>query len=396
MISFDPPEHIEQILRSLTENGHAAFLVGGCVRDSIIGRPVHDWDVAGSAAPDDIKRIFQQTILTGEKFGTVTVVLHDYAVEVTTFRTEGDYRDGRRPESVEFVASIDEDLSRRDFTINAMAVTLSGELIDPFGGLEDIKKRVIRCVGEPDVRFAEDALRMFRALRFSAELGFAIEPETLSSIYANADKAMLISVERIHVELEKTLLSQRPCIVGEMIKAGLLKKYAPASGECLDGLENLAAIPAETALRWCAFCAILIDKGFMETADGFLRDMRIDAKTIRNCSSALSIKEFPDDHVGIKRLLAKYGTDVVRCAAAARVALRDSSALMNTHEVIAGGECFSLSALAVSGRDLISSGCPAGREIGETLAVLLDHVIENPKDNTRGALMKIIEESTKM
>ena len=179
MTITESPEHIAFILKKLASEGFEAFLVGGCVRDAVMGRPVHDWDLATSATPVDVARLFEKSILTGEKFGTVTVVVQECPVEVTTFRTEGEYLDGRRPESVEFVSSLEEDLSRRDFTINAMAESVEGELIDPFGGIKDIELGVIRCVGGPNTRFSEDALRMFRALRFSAEFGFEIESDTL-------------------------------------------------------------------------------------------------------------------------------------------------------------------------------------------------------------------------
>ena len=394
MIIFKPPEYIAYILRRLTENGHDAFLVGGCVRDSIMGRIAHDWDAASSAAPAEVSRIFQKTALTGEKYGTVTVILPEGTVEVTTFRAESGYKDGRRPGNVEFVKNLLDDLGRRDFTMNAMAISSAGELTDPFGGFEDIKNRLIRCVGDPDTRFSEDALRMFRAFRFSAELGFTIESGTLASIKKNAERAAFISAERIRAELERALLSKRPEAAGDMIETGLLARYTEISDKNPGNLERLAALPAEAALRWCAFCAILIDKGFISAPGDFLRAIRLDANTIKTCKSALSIDSFPesaDDNTGLKRLLAKHGTAPVRCAAAARDTLRGGSALAVTDGIIHSGECFSLSALAVSGSDLITLGLPPGREIGHILAGLLDRVIMRPEDNDRGILMKMIE-----
>jgi hypothetical protein len=206
--------------------------------------------------------------------------------------------------------------------MNAIAVSISGELVDPFGGVEDIGNRVIRCVGSPDDRFAEDALRMFRAYRFSAELGFDIEPETIASIGRNAVKAALISAERVRVELEKTLLSPRPEISGDMIKTGLLASYISEAGECPGGLAKLAALPVEAAPRWCAFCSLLIDGGSICSAGEFLRGMRLDSNTVKICNSALSvdgslIEEVIHDRIAVKRLLAKHGAAAVRCAAAA-------------------------------------------------------------------------------
>ena len=390
MIDIKPPGQVEFVLRRLTSAGHAAVIVGGCVRDSILKRCVHDWDLASSAKPEEVACLFDNTVMTGEKYGTVTVVFPESKVEVTTFRTEGGYDDGRRPGSVEFVTSLDEDLSRRDFTINAIAITIDGEVIDPFGGYEDLENRLIRCVGEPDIRFAEDALRMFRAFRFCAELGFDIEYGTLDSIRKNAGKAQLISAERIRDELEKTLISHKPEIAGEIIRAGLLEGRLPGTVEIPDNLGRLAALPDEPALRWCAFCAVLREKGLIGMAGGFLRGMRLNAKTVRNIESALSIPGFPDCRIEMKRFLAKHGSDAVRCAAAADDTLHGGKALSECDEVIRSGECFSLDALAVSGRDLISAGHPPGRDMGNTLADLLNHVIEHPEDNTRDALLGIL------
>jgi tRNA nucleotidyltransferase (CCA-adding enzyme) len=354
-----------------------------------MGRPVNDWDVATSARPVDVARLFPKTVLTGEKFGTVTVLLAEDTVEVTTFRTESEYHDGRRPENVEFVSTLDEDLRRRDFTINAMAVSDKGEFIDPFDGIKDIERQIIRCVGGPNTRFSEDALRMFRAFRLSAELGFAIESETMQAICANVERASLISAERVHVELEKTLMSHRPELAGEMIKIGLLSRYVAVSGKSPDGVEKIADLPMEKLLRWCAFCAILLDKKIIKSSTEFLRDVRVDGKTTKTCSLALSIPAFPENRVGIKRLFAKYDVDTVRCAAAAHDTLHGGSALRSAGETIACGECFSLNKLAVTGGDLIALGHPPGRELGETLGMLLDHVIGHPEANVREGLLEM-------
>jgi len=389
MIDLDTPSHIAQVMRHLTENGYLAYLVGGCVRDAVMGRAVRDWDVATSATPVEVARLFPKTFLTGEKFGTVTVLTRNDQVEITTFRTEGAYKDGRRPEHVEFVPSLEEDLSRRDFTINAMAVSPDGGLVDPHGGFKDIENRIIRCVGGPNTRFREDSLRMFRAFRFSAQLGFEIEQDTLRAIYANADRAKLISTERVRVELEKTLMSHRPEMAGEMVKIGLLCRYVTKTSKNPDNLEKIAKLPMEQMLRWCAFCAALLEERFISSAMEFLREMRLDGRTIRTCSQALSINELPEDSVGIKALFAKYGVDAVRCAAAARDTLSDGAALQRAGRVIASGECFSLNKLAVTGSDLIAIGHPPGRELGQALEKLLAHVIGRPEDNTREALLEM-------
>jgi tRNA nucleotidyltransferase (CCA-adding enzyme) len=323
-----------------------------------------------------------------------------------------------------------------------MAVSIDNEIIDLFGGISDLENRIIRCVGDPASRFDEDALRMFRAYRFSAELGFTIEQETLRAIHASADRAALISAERIRVELEKTLLSPKPEVAVEMIKSGLLGKYlkqdntsetkpqspctvreqphntkgkqetvAPVlnCASCIVNCELqsktalVSSLPAEPALRWCAFCAVLLDAGLIDSAAKFLRGLRLDGKTIRACSAASSITGFPASRTGIKHLLAKYGALAVRCAAASfdikharqgddfsawREADEPPHCLARTDEVIASGECFSLSSLAINGSDLISQGHAAGMELGETLQSLLRHVIEHPGDNNREALLE--------
>jgi len=372
-----------------------------------MNRPINDWDLATSATPVDVARLFPKTVLTGERFGTVTVVMPEGSVEITTFRTEGEYLDGRHPEEVEFVSNLTEDLSRRDFTINAIAESVDGELIDPFDGIEDINNGTIRCVGGPNTRFSEDALRMFRALRFSAEFGFTIEKETKQAIYANAGLASRISAERIRIELEKTLMSQKPELAGEMIKIGLLDKYMAVSGKSPDGLERLSNLPPEPMLRWCVFCAILLDKLYIKSATELMRAMHLDGKTIKTCSRALEISAFPDDIVGIKRLLSKNDVAVVRCAAAINDALvteavNDAdgadkidddpyakSAIKRVDTVLESKECATLGELAITGRDLLDVGHQTGCKMGETLSKLLEHVIENPQDNTRERLLEV-------
>lgn len=234
--------------------GHQAYPVGGCVRDLLLGRTPGDWDVTTSALPQDVMGLFPRTVPTGIAHGTVTVLTGEERVEVTTFRREGGYADGRRPDAVIFDVGLTEDLSRRDFTVNAMALGEDGEVIDPFGGRADLECRLIRCVGEPDRRFAEDALRLFRAVRFAAQLGFEIEGETAVAMGQNAHRAALLAGERVKAELEKILLSPQPQRVGLLIAAGALGHLygdwpAPLS------LDFLADVPPERNKRWQAFCA---------------------------------------------------------------------------------------------------------------------------------------------
>src|SRR3712207_6462366 len=193
------------IINKIEECGFEAFVVGGCVRDSILGVVPHDWDITTNATPDDIMNIFDKTIPTGVKHGTVTVMYEDKEYEVTTYRIDGEYLDFRRPESVTFTDSLTEDLARRDFTINAMAYSPRVGFVDKFGGLKDIGRKIIRCVGDPELRFNEDALRMVRAIRFSAQLGFRIDVHTQKSIERNQSKIASVSAERINIEFEKII-----------------------------------------------------------------------------------------------------------------------------------------------------------------------------------------------
>jgi len=389
-----PPAYIAFILNRLASEGYDSYIVGGSVRDAVMNRPVRDWDLATSARPVEVASLFSETVLTGEKFGTVTVVMPECAIEVTTFRTEGEYHDGRHPEGVEFISSLDEDLGRRDFTINAMGESIEGELFDPFGGIDDIEKKIIRCVGGPNTRFSEDALRMFRALRFSAELGFTIETETLQAIYANTGLIHKISSERIRIELEKTLMSPRPEISGEMIKIGLLGRFIAISGRTPNGLDRIDILPKEPILRWCAFCGILLDQQYISSATELLHNMHLDGRTIKTCLRALEITDFPEDNIGIKRLLSKNDVAVVRCAAALSDVFNETGegeALINAQEIISSGECFTLGDLSVTGRDLLEMGHPSGRELGETLNKLLEHVIENPENNKREKLLELMK-----
>jgi len=388
-----PPKHIISILSTLNSKGFDAYIVGGSVRDAVMHRQTHDWDISTSAPPVEVAKLFEKTILTGVKFGTVTVVLPECMVEVTTFRTDGEYHDARHPETVEFVTDIKEDLSRRDFTINAMAESFDRELIDPFNGMQDIKDGIIRCVGDPTKRFAEDALRMLRAFRFSAQLGFKIEKDTLSAIKTGAANAANISAERICVELEKVLMSQRPEIIGEMIKAGLLNRFLTGPHKNSIELCRINKMPDEKILRWGVMCAALLDENCIESAWEFLRELHVENKIVKTVNTAMLIQEFPADRTGQKRILAKYGAPAVRLAAAINDIRTGETppSLLKIYNIISSGECISLDKLAVTGEDLMELGCKQGPELGKKLYKLLDHVILNPEDNNREALLNIVK-----
>lgn len=244
------PPQVVRCVETLRSAGFEAYLVGGCVRDLLLGRTPGDWDVTTSATPASVTALFPQTRPTGVRHGTVTVLLDDMALEVTTFRAEGAYSDGRHPDAVTFGVSLEADLSRRDFTINAMALAPDGSLIDPYGGRRDLADRVVACVGEPERRFGEDALRMFRAVRFAAQLDFTLAPQTAAAIPTLASRAGLVARERVKVEVEKTLLSPRPDLAGLLLDFGLLS--APRRPD----LTSLCSVPAQAIPRWLAFCAL--------------------------------------------------------------------------------------------------------------------------------------------
>lgn len=260
---FSLPTPVTQCLNTLRRSGFAAYPVGGCVRDLLLGRAPGDWDITTSARPDTVMELFEKTVPTGVQHGTVTVLLNGHGFEVTTFRADVGYSDGRHPDAVVFGGSLEDDLARRDFTVNAMALGEDGSVIDPFGGQADLEKRLIRAVGDPAVRFTEDALRMFRAIRFSAQLNFTVEEKTFAAIFALSQNAKYISGERIKIEVEKTLLSDRPEFSALFLSTGLLTSVSPPSSHPhitltpplpTDLSTAFAGTPPQQEPRWRAFC----------------------------------------------------------------------------------------------------------------------------------------------
>ena len=390
MPQVTPPKYIRQILLGLQARGYAAYLVGGCVRDVIMDIAPQDWDICTSALPEEVMSLFPGSRPTGLKHGTVTVIIGNKSAEVTTFRTEGDYRDHRRPDSVTFVSDLITDLSRRDFTMNAIALSPDGMISDPYGGIEDIKNRCIRCVGAPKLRFSEDALRMFRALRFSARLGFTIEFETMNAIEECASFAEELAPERVHDELEKILLTSRPETLGAVISFGLLKKYIPGAGWKTPNFADIAKLPRKPLNRLAAFSIMLQKYGFIPSVFDFLSALRLDGRTLHCCEDAGEILkgELPADKLGWKRLLNRYGVDAVTCAVSANEAINGINLEKEMRAVLKSGECFSLKHLAVSGDDLLSMGL-RGPELGEMLNFLLDYVMEYPENNRREILLAL-------
>lgn len=371
-----PPKYVLNILCALDSAGHRAVLAGGCVRDSLLGRRPSDWDIASSASPEEVLALFPRCVPTGIKHGTVTVLSGGGSVEVTAFRAEGGYSDHRRPDSVSFGCPLEADLARRDLTVNAMAMDAAGEITDPFGGRDDLRRRLLRCVGEPERRFDEDALRMLRTVRFSAQLGFDIEPRTLEAIRALAHLASGLSAERVRDELLKTLRSPAPGLVWQLVDLGLLDACL-APGDASAPREALDVLPIYA--RLAHFCRDLELGGYIMSTDRFLAALRFDGETLRRTASAVEVlKSGSRDW---KRLLRGHGEAAVLAAHPKNRALR---------AVLRSGECWELSSLAIGGRELAALGY-SGPELGRELRRLLDHVIDCPADNRADILCKLVE-----
>lgn len=359
----------DEILKILQDNGHEAYYVGGCVRDTLLGRPVHDWDITTSALPEQIMGCFEHCIPTGIKHGTVTVIQNGHQAEVTTYRTDGSYCDGRHPEEVVFVRSLEEDLARRDFTINAMAMDLYGNVTDLYCGKEDIKNKTICCVGNPDKRFREDALRMLRAMRFASQLGFEIEEKTKEAIKQNAKLSEKLSAERVRDELEKTLCSEAPVWLDSMAEAGLLERCAPTAGNSCKWIKEL---PDNPTVRWAALCHTWpnMDLAVLRLSKKTTQDAMVAARCIR-----------PDNELQWKMLLAEHGEVRSRIVAS----IYGEQGIVE--KILQSGHCVSLRQLAVTGADFPAL---SGPELGAHLQRLLLHVLKHPEDNEKQKLKSMI------
>lgn len=361
--------------------GFEAYPVGGCVRDLLLGRVPGDWDVTTNALPEQVSAVFDRTIPTGVRHGTVTVIVDGTAVEVTTFRTEGGYSDGRHPDAVRFDATLEQDLARRDFTINAMALARDGSVVDPFGGQTDLDAKLIRCVGQPDRRFAEDALRMFRAVRFGAQLDFVIEKLTLEALEQNAHKAEHLAAERVRVELEKILCSPRPERIKTLFDLGFM---APWSGRMPAAPERLTQLPCQPMLRWEGLCACL----GADDVEGFLRSLKLDGTTIRACAAGQKLWQagLPQTQRDWRLGLMEYGVDGCRAGAA----MAGNEALVQLETVLAQNPCVRAEQLALSGEDLVNLGF-SGKDIGRVQRQLLTFLAACPQANTKERLLAEIK-----
>ena len=394
-------EGAAELLDTLHRAGYAAYVVGGCVRDSLLGLTPHDWDLCTSALPQQGMELFgeEKCIPTGLQHGTVTVKQGGGLYEITTFRTEGAYTDGRHPDEVHFVPDVQEDLARRDFTINAMAYNEKEGLVDPFGGQADLQSGILRAVGVPHQRFTEDALRILRLYRFAARFGFSIDPPTAQAAQELCAHLDCVSVERIEEELAKLLSAPAPAAyLDEKILGVVLPELSP---EALAAAKPVVdACPAgERALpvRLAALLLSLGEDGTRRT----LRRLRCSNACIEE--TAVLVREVVSGvpvslNIYARRLLGKYNLCTVQRLAALGTALQpersaDFAALSELAEQLdADGVCCRVSQLAVNGRDLMAAGVPAGPGIRKVLEALLDGVIREEYPNERQALLAAVQQ----
>ena len=431
------PTGAAQILHRLEEKGFEAYVVGGCVRDSLLGREPHDWDITTSATPQQVKRIFPRTVDTGLKHGTVTVLLDREPYEVTTYRIDGDYLDGRHPSGVTFTRNLREDLQRRDFTINAMAYSDSRGLQDCFGGLADLEKGLIRAVGDPEKRFGEDALRIMRAVRFAAQLGYAVEEETLRAMKALAPTLSRISAERIAAELEKLLVSPHPEMIRMAWECGITAVVLPEFDRCMETTQNnphhcysvgehtihsLLQARQDRVLRLTMLlhdfgkpaCKTTDDKGIdhfyghpeksAALANQILRRLKYDNDTRQ---AVVRLVRFHDRKVrltkpGVRKAVMEIGVDLFPLFIEVKEADLYAQSMYQRQEkveemaevrrlyeqILEAGDCLSLRDLAVSGDDLIAAGMKPGKEIGLVLQEMLRDVVDVPAHNDRDYLLQ--------
>lgn len=438
-IKIDIPKEVEFILNTLNNKGYEAYIVGGCVRDSILKKSPKDWDITTKAKPEEVIKLFDKVILTGLKHGTVTVVVNKEGYEVTTYRTDGEYEDKRHPKEVKFVSSLKEDLARRDFTINAMAYNKQDGLVDYFNGLEDLEKKIIKTVGEPKERFNEDALRMLRAVRFSSQLDFYIDENLLEAVRELKDNINNISKERIREEFNKILINN-PRKIDVLKECGILEIIIPYMRKVYDFQQNnpyhiydlynhtLKAAEVIQQSLHLRLTMLLHDLGKIKTkttdengvshyyshskesveiSKNILKELKYDNDTI---NKVLTLIQYHDStlksKLSVKRLLNKIGEEAFRDLIKVQKAdilaqnpIYAKERLLNLLSVeskldliLEQNECFTLKDLNINGKDLIELGFNKGKEIGEILKYLLDKVIDNPDLNNKENLIKLAKE----
>ena len=441
-MKIELPRKVVLIIKNLQRHGYDAYAVGGCVRDSILNRKPEDWDITTSAKPEQVKRIFRRTVDTGIEHGTVTVLIGKDGFEVTTYRVDGLYEDGRHPKEVTFTSRLEEDLKRRDFTINAMAYNDDERLVDAFGGMRDLNYHLIRCVGDPKERFSEDALRILRAVRFSAQLAFPIEPETAEAIKSLAPNLEKISAERIQAELVKLLVSDHPERIQDACELGITKVVLPEWDDMVGVKQNtphhkydvaahtvhaLQNVKNDKVLR---LTMLFHDMGkpVMKTTDENGRDhfkghaiaseqiaktvmkrLKFDNDTIRKVTKLVAYHDYRMEPTGanVRRAMHEIGVELFPYYLAVRLADTKAQSsyerrgkLENIIQIrelyrnaLRNKECVTLKDLAVTGTDLINLGIAPGKELGTLLNELLDMVIEDPAWNQKGKLCDYVKET---
>lgn len=433
------PEKAQFIINTITEAGFEAYVVGGCVRDSLLGRNPQDWDITTSATPEQVKALFRRTVDTGIRHGTVTVMLDKDGFEVTTYRIDGKYEDGRHPNEVTFTPCLEEDLKRRDFTINAMAYNEKAGLVDMFGGIKDMEDKRIRCVGDARERFQEDALRILRAIRFSAQLGYTIEGQTKAAIQELAGNLSQISAERIQVELVKLLVSDHPDYLRDAYEMGVTKVILPEFDVMMDTPQNhlhhqynvgehtlhsLLGVKADKDLRLTMLfhdigkpASLVVDEEGIthfyghpaiseKMAEEILKRLKFDNDTIRKVCHLVKYHDYGNGAVlrrqMVRRAVNKIGEDafpeflqVKKADILAQSMYMREEKLASIEkwrelyeEILARRQCTSLKDLAVTGTDLIAAGRKPGKEIGVVLNALLEWVLEYPEDNQKEILLE--------
>lgn len=401
------PPKVRYIINKIYENNYEAYIVGGCVRDAILGFEPNDYDITTSASPNTIQEIFKdfKCIETGIEHGTVSVVIEDEIFEITTYRIEGEYKDHRRPDKVDFTDRLEEDLKRRDFTINAMAYNEKKGLIDLFGGKEDLNNKIIKTVGNPYDRFNEDGLRMIRAIRFSSKLNFTIEKETLKAIYDKSFIINNISLERITDEFTKIILSDKPENIKYLFETKLLK-YLNISNE--DDIGKLKQFYNEIVIlkkinknleKRLALLDYIVEKNNIN-CKSFCNELIYSKKIIKNHNIILTLlKNIEIDHLnkveikkilsGVDRNLLEEYLDISRIIYDKEKKVDEIIDILN--EIEENNECYTIKNLKVNGRDIMSLGYK-NKEVGEVLNYLLEIVIEDYTLNKKDVLIKKIKE----
>lgn len=435
------PDKVHKIIETLETAGYEAYAVGGCVRDSILGREPDDWDITTSAKPEEIKRLFPRTVDTGIKHGTVTVLLGKECFEVTTYRIDGAYEDSRHPSEVTFTVNLKEDLRRRDFTINAMAYNERSGLVDIYGGMQDIEEQKIRCVGDAEERFDEDALRILRAVRFSAQLGYQIHEDTQRAIKMLAPNLQKISAERIQVELVKLVVSPHPDYLRTAYELGITAQILPEFDLCMETpqrhrhhcydvgehiLHSMLGVEPDKILRLgMLFHDIGKPQTLIVDPDGtthnkkhpfegekitrkVMRRLKFDNDTTDKVTKLVLYHDYDiaPTEAGVRRAIHRIGEDIFAMIFAVRRAdigaqsdyMREEKLEKVAYieklyrEILEREDAVSLKDLAITGSDLIAEGMPPGRQIGETLAALLERVLDDPNLNKREILLKLYKE----